>query len=214
MRTLTILAVAAMTLVSSPVTAKPAFSLQPFDAPTFALQGLRPLPANHPLYRRVRLEPIADMPAKVGGFLAPITNAQEMSEALRATLEGANMLAPDPATAKAQLSVRWVELDAPQNLSFSSKATASLDYSLVRIDNRQEIFRRSITTYARSQGGDGTKRFKGNARLAILSNLASAILCLDKAAFGQAPPDCALKPMISFRAPAPRIMIPIRVPRR
>jgi hypothetical protein len=193
-------------LACMPAAATPAHAatvpLQPVGLP-FAPDSPKPLSPDHPLYRQVALDPIADMPAKVGKFLIPITSAREMNEALRQTLDRANMLAPPGSPAKARLAVRWAGLDAPQKISISSQATAVLSYSLIRVANGQELFRRDITTSARSSGGDASDRLKGNARLAILTNLASAVVCLDKAALQKAPADCALKSQLTYRAADP-----------
>jgi hypothetical protein len=175
------------------------FPLQPIGLP-FAPESPTPLPPTHPLYQRVALDPVADMPDKVGKFLIPITSAKEMNEALRQTLERANMLAPPGVQPKARLLVRWVGVNAPQKISFSSEATATLSYTLFRVENGQELFRRDISTASRSTGGDASDRLKGTARLAILTNLASAVLCLDKAAYQRAPADCALHPQMTYRA--------------
>jgi len=190
--------------IANPAQAK-AFPLQPVGLP-FAPDSPRPLSPDHPLYRQVALELLADMPEKVGKFLIPITSSKEMNEALRQTLDRANMLAPPGAQPKARLLVRWAGLDAPQKISFSSEATASLSYTLVRAQNNEQLFRRDITTFSRSTGGKGSDRLKGNARLAILTNLASAIVCLDKAAYGRAPADCALKPKMTYRATEPAVV--------
>ena len=184
-------------------------SLQPIGLP-FGPDGPKPVTPDHPLYRQVALEPVADMPDKVGRFLVPITSAKEMNEALRQTLDHANMLAPPGAQPKARLLVRWGGLDAPQKISFSSEAAATLSYTLIRVQNSEQLFRRDIRTVSRSSGGDASDRLKGNARLAILTNLASAIVCLDKAAYQQAPADCALQPQMTYRAPNPTVVTFIR----
>jgi hypothetical protein len=205
MRWILILACLSASASTSAALAK-TFPLQPIGL-EFAPESPRPLSPGHPLYQRVALDPLADMPSKVGKFLVPITSATEMDEALRETLERANMLAPPAIQPKFRLRVRWGGLNAPSRISFSSEATATLSYTLVRIDNGQELFRRDITSVSRSTGGDASDRLKGNARLAILTNLASAVLCLDKAAYGQAPVDCALKPQATYRAARPSTVI-------
>ena len=182
------------------------FPLQPIGLP-FAPESPKPLSPGHPLYRAVALDPIAGMPGKVGKFLIPITSAKEMNEALRLTLESANMLAPPGSPAKARLLVRWGSLDAPARISASSEATATLSYTLFRLENGQELFRRDISTKSRSTGGDAADRLQGNARLAILTNLASAVLCLDKAANMQAPANCALDPEAVYRARRPSTVV-------
>ena len=86
----------------------------------------------------------------------------------------------------------------------ANNATARLRYSLVRLDNGQRIFDREIRTSSYTRGGDAAKRLKENARLAIVTNIASGIVCLDKAAYGLAPEDCTLTPqfrLVSYRVP-------------
>lgn len=194
----------AVSASTSAAFAKP-FPLQPIGLP-FAPESPQPLSPAHALYRQVALDPLADMPKQVGRFLIPITSAKEMNEALRQTLDRANMLAPPGTQPKVRLLVRWVGLDAPQKISFSSEATARLSYTLIRVQNGEQLFRRDITTVSRSTGGDASDRLKGNARLAILTNLASAILCLDKAAYQRAPADCALQPQMTYRAATPAVV--------
>jgi hypothetical protein len=170
--------------------------LNPIGLP-FAPDSPKPLSPDHPLYRQVALDPVADMPSKVGSFLVPITSAKEMNEALRQALESANMLAPPGSQPKVRLAVRWAGLKAPAK-------------SLIRVDTGQELFRRDISTFSRSTGGDASDRLKGNARLALLTNLASAVVCLDKAAYMRAPADCALTPLATYQArrPATVIVVP------
>lgn len=187
------------------------FPLQPIGLP-FAPDSPRPLTPDHPLYRQVALDPVIDMPGNVGKFLVPITSAKELNEALRETLDRANMLAPAGAQPKAKLVVRWVGLDAPQKIGFSSHATASLSYTLMRVPSGEQLFRRDIVTAASSNGGDASDRLRGTARLALLTNLASAVVCLDKAAYQRAPADCALTPGMGYRAQNPVTMTVI--PRR
>ena len=153
--------------------AQSAVPLQPIGLP-FAPESPKPLSSDHPLFQRVALDPVADMPRKVGKFLLPITSATEVNEALRQTLQRANMLAPPGIQPKARLLVRWGGLHAPSTISFSSEARATLSYTLIRLENGEELFRRDISTVSRSKGGDAADRLKGNARLAILTNLASA----------------------------------------
>lgn len=186
-----------------------AFPLNPIGLP-FAPDSPKPLSPDHPLYRQVALDPVADMPSKVGSFLVPITSAKELNDALRQTLESANMLAPPGSQPKVRLVVRWAGLKAPAKISASSEATASLSYSLIRVDTGQELFRRDISTFSRSTGGDASDRLKGTARLAILTNLASAVVCLDKAAYMGAPADCALTPLATYQArrPATVVVVP------
>lgn len=203
-KTLIVLCLAAVATPGAAAT--PAVPLQPMGLP-FAPESPRPLSPDHPLFHGVALDPVADMPGKVGKFLIPITSAAEVNEALRQTLERANMLAPSDGRPSFRLLVRWGALNAPARISFSSEATATLSYTLIRVENGQELFRREISTVSRSRGGEGADRLKGNARLAIMTNLASAVLCLDKAAYGRAPADCALTPQMSYRARSPATVI-------
>jgi hypothetical protein len=137
-RIATLVAAVAAAASTSAALAK-SFPLNPMGLP-FAPESPSPLAPDHPLYRQVALDPLVDMPGKVGSFLVPITNAREMNEALRDTLDRANMLAPPGAPAKARLVVRWAGLNAPAKISFSSEATATLSYSLVRVENgRREV---------------------------------------------------------------------------
>ena len=188
--------------------AKP-FPLNPIGLP-FAPDSPKPLSPDHPLYRQVALDPVTDMPSKVGSFLVPITSAKELNDALRQTLESANMLAPPGSQPKVRLAVRWAGLKAPAKISASSEATASLSYTLIRVATGEELFRRDISTFSRSSGGDAADRLKGNARLALLTNLASVVVCLDKAAYMRAPADCALTPLATYQArrPATVVVVP------
>lgn len=171
----------------------------------FGLAGPRNLPAQHVLRGHVALEPIAGAPETLGGFLLPIARASELNEGLRASLSRAGMLAERGAKPVFRLTPVWRTLDAPQKVGPSSRAEVTIDYQLKRVDSGAAIFSRTITTGAESRGGDASDRLKGVARLAILTNFASAIACMDKASYGQAPADCALKPSLSYRAPSPLV---------
>lgn len=176
--------------------------LQPIGLP-FAPERPTAVTADHPLYHALSVDPVVGMPNKVGKFLLPITSAREMNEALRQTLERANMLAPAGTTPKVRLEVHWLGLDAPAKISTTSKATSTMRYVLFRTANGEQLFERQISTFSQSKGGDGADRLKGNARLAIMTNLGSAVLCLDKAAYQRAPADCALTPKAVYRARQP-----------
>ena len=191
-----------LALAATPAAAKPALPLGPFQIVLpYAPESPKPLAPDHPLYRQIVLDPVQGMPKKIGGFLTPITNAEEFGDTLRTTLEQANMLASAGKRPGARLSVLWRSIDAPAKISFSSSATVTVTYLLRRVDTGQTIFQRDIVTLLKSKGGDASERLKGNARLAITANLASAIVCLDKAATGPAPADCALRPLGTFQAP-------------
>ena len=65
------------------------------------------------------------------------------------------------------------------------------------IDDGRELFDRDVTTSAEGGGVDASMRDNGIVRAAIAANFASAANCLDRAAFGDAPGDCALTPRFS-----------------
>lgn len=191
-------------LLCAPVAAAagPAVSILPFEGNIFfGPESPKPLAPDHPLYRRVVFDVVDNMPSRVGFPLAPITKASEFNRVVRRTLDSANMLAPSDEAAKVRLRVRWGSLHTPTKIGITSTATMTASYELRRIDNGQVLFARDIVTHGKARGGDGFQRAVGTARGALVANLASAILCLDKAAFGRAPADCALSPGGSFRAP-------------
>lgn len=160
---------------------------------------------DHPLYHHILLEPVIDMPAVVGtsaslGIMGAAKRAS-FEKALRETLNKLNLLSPDAAQAKVRLTPRWIGMDAPFKISFSSNATVRMGWALTRIDNGQTIFQRDIETSAESRGGDGSARATGVGRIALMTNIASAMSCIDKAAYGQAPANCALTPDFAYSAP-------------
>lgn len=165
---------------------------------------------DHPLYHRIALESVVNMPVVVGasatGGIIGAAKRASFEKALRETLEKLNMLAPSPVEAKVRLTPRWLGMDAPFRVSFSSRTSVRMAWSLVRIDNGQVIFNREITTSAESKGGDGTSRATGVGRVALMANIASAAVCIDKAAYGKAPQDCALTPAFTYKAPVYRVM--------
>jgi hypothetical protein len=51
----------------------------------------------------------------------------------------------------------------------------------------------------------------GVGRVALMTNIASAMRCIDMAAYGQAPQDCALTPGFNYRAPTYKFLfVPAR----
>lgn len=150
------------------------------------------------------------MPGVVGAKATlGLTGAAKRSsfeKALRQTMDTLNMLAPTDAEAKVRLSPRWIDMNAPFRISFSSRASVTMGWSLTRIDNSQLLFQRDISTAAESNGGDGTARTVGVGRVALMTNIASALSCIDKAAYGAAPQDCALSPNFQYKAPTYIIM--------
>ena len=193
---------------TTPAYAKHIVSFEPFKFP-FS-QTPSQIAPDHPLYHQLSVDSVIEMPDKIGGFLMKITTKKEFDESLKAALAQANMLAPAGEQPKARLVVRWIGLNAPRKISGSSEATATIEYSLVRNDTGKEIFHREISTHAKTGGGDATMRLEGNARVALVTNLASILVCLDKGARGVAPTDCALTPKFSYQAPT---MTFISVPR-
>lgn len=191
----------------------PAFAsdvpLSPIGLP-FKPGAPQPLAPDHPLYHHVALDPVEGMPSVVGaGATLGLSGAAKRSsfdKALRDTLAALNMLAPSVADARVTLKPRWVSMEAPFKIGFSSKATARLAWTLTRIDSGKILFQREIATSAESRGGDGTSRANGVGRVALMTNIASVALCLDKAAYGQAPGDCALNPAFTYHAPTYTIM--------
>ena len=159
--------------------------------------GVFPVPvpavaADHPLRNRVAIEPVAGMPRRVGSWLHPITNPAEFDAALRQTFRDTAMLAEAGAAPRARLVVTWREIDAPVRIGAGSRATVLIGYELRRIDTGATIFQREIRTHSSSRGGDASERLKANARAAILANIASATLCLQRAAVASTPDDCAI----------------------
>jgi hypothetical protein len=166
--------------------------------------------ADHPLYHRIALDPVADMPNVVGasatGGIMGAAKRSSFEKALRETLEKLNLLAPSESEAKVRLSPRWINMEAPFKISFSSRAIVRMGWSLKRIDNGQPLFDRDISTAAESKGGSGSERAIGVGRVALMTNIASAVRCIDLAAYGQAPQDCALTPDFTYKAPIYRFM--------
>ena len=194
---------------AAPATAGTRVSLLPFESGlSFTPESPRAIQADHPLFRRIELEETENMPGRIGSFLTPITKPSEFNEALRSTLASANMLAETSDTARARLRVVWRQFELPFRISISSKAMVAIYYELSRLDNGQVIFSREIVTHAEARGGDGSTRARGTGRAAILANIASVTLCLQKAAFGQDPSNCALQTVGSFSAPI-TVAIPV-----
>lgn len=165
----------------------------------FSPESPHPVAATHPLYHRVAIAEIADLPATVGSsplnFFMAAAKRSSINKALRESFERMNLLAPDDASARVRLTVTWGQGRAPFRIATHNEASATLHYRLVRIDNGQILFDRAITTSAKGGGVDASMRDVGIVRAAIAANFASAANCLDHAAFGTTPADCALIPM-------------------
>jgi hypothetical protein len=163
----------------------------------YAPETPRPVAATHPLYQRIAVAEIEGLPPTVkSSALNWIAAAKRSSinRALADNLRAMTMLAPDATAAKARLSVRWIGSDTPFRLGGSNAASVTFAYRLTRIDTGQTLFDRQITTSAEGGGGDASMRDNGIVRAAIATNFASAAYCMDRAAFGAAPADCALTP--------------------
>lgn len=194
---------------TTPAAARPRISLDPFAGTLdFTPERPRAVGSDHPLYRRVVFEGVSAMPARVGPALTPVSNAGEFNSAVRDALAGAHLLAVSPGEARVRLRVTWRRFDLPFRIGFSSRATVAVNYELSRIDNGQVIFSREIVTEAQARGGNAATRARETGRAAITTNLASATLCLDRAAVQGAPVNCALRPIGQFSAP---IVVPVPV---
>lgn len=166
----------------------------------FAPETPKPIAPQHPLYQEVEVGEIVGLPGTVGSSKLNFIKAAKRSsinKGLIATFERMNMLAPDAGAAAARLEVTWIGNRAPFKIGSRNVASATLRYRLTRIDNGQVLFDREITTSVEGGGVDASMRDNGITRAAIAANFASAANCLDRAAFGTAPADCALTPQFS-----------------
>ncbi len=174
----------------------------------FSPETPKPVGSAHPLFRDVEVGEIQALPTTVKSsslnFIAAAKRSS-INAALRETLQRMNLLAPTAATARKRLEISWKGGRAPFHIGTSNTATVTLQYRLVRIDTGQLLFDRAITTSAKGGGVDASMRDNGVMRAAISANFASAANCLDHAAYGTAPHDCALTPLFSVSV--------VRVPR-
>ena len=199
--------VVALAVAATPAAAVARTRLNPF-ASSLGFEPERPrvVDADHPLFGRLIVEDVQEMPSRIGSVFAPISSELEFNAELRATFESAHMLAASPGEAQARLRIIWRQLDQPYHIGLSSHATVTVNYELSRIDSGEIIFSREIVTEAAFRGGNATIRARETARAAITANIASAALCIDRTAMQQAPQDCALRPVGSFSAP---ITVPV-----
>lgn len=163
----------------------------------FAPESPRPVAETHPLYRHVAVDAIEGLPASVGSSPLNFIHAAKRSSvdaALQESMRRMNLLAPDGMPAHVRLSVRWGGSRTPFHIGSHNVASATLHYRLVRIDDGRLLFDRDITTSVAGGGADASMRDNGIVRAAIAANFASAANCLDRAAYGTAPADCALTP--------------------
>lgn len=166
----------------------------------FAPEAPVPVDAKHPLFHDVAVGEIEGLPATVKSSALNFIAAAKRSSinaALVETFSRMNLLAASPAAGRKKLIVTWKGDRTPFHIGTSNSTTVTLHYRLVRVDSGQPLFDREITTEARGGGVDASMRDNGIVRAAIAANFASAANCLDRAAFGTAPADCALTPMFS-----------------
>jgi hypothetical protein len=194
-------ALAALVLVATPALAKDTVPLSPIGLP-FGPEGPRRLPADHVLSGTILLDGIDALPEKLGP-----AKRDKFVSALGDTLALLGMLATDPSKARFRLTPVWVGLDSPFKISIKNRATVHMSWRLTRIDTGQTIFSRQIDTSAEASGGSAAERVRGIERVALMTNIASAAACLDKAAYGNAPTNCALTPKFTYRAPSPPLII-------
>ena len=188
-------------LITTPLLASGDIPMAVIGLP-FAPETPRPVDSAHPLHHRIEVGEIEGLPPIVKSSALNVFGAAKRSsvnKALRETVDKMNMLAPDAQAAKVRLSVRWGGSETPFRIATSNVASATMHYRLARIDDRRILFERDITTSVEGGGVDAAMRDDGIVRAAIGANFASALNCIDRAAFGSAPADCALEPKFSVR---------------
>jgi hypothetical protein len=175
----------------------------------FAPEAPAPVAATHPLYQRIEIAEIEGLPPTVKSSALNFIAAAKRSSinaGLTETFRQMHLLAPDAAAARFRLAVRWGGSETPFHIGSRNTATATFHYRLARIDTGQVLFDRDVITSMKGGGVDASMRDNGVVRGAIATNFASAANCLDHAAFGTAPADCALTPKFS--------VLIVREPRR
>lgn len=183
--------------------------LAPFGLP-FEPVTLRAVPSTHPLHRKLELAPLEGAPDHIDWFLQRVVSAKELDGAVRTTLDKAEMLASSGEKPEYRLTVRWLGLDAPMRVSFHSTATATLRWTVTHIPDGEEVFSSEVATPYETGGGDAARRRRAVARFALLTNIASGVTCIDRAATAPPPSDCALTPkarLIMPRVPPPPMII-------
>jgi hypothetical protein len=194
------LPVIALTLVAAPVGgAANDIPMVAIGLP-FAPESPRPVGASHVLYHHIEVAEIEGLPPTIGSSSLNFIHAAKRSSinaALHETFERMNFLTPANGGAHVRLLVAWEGSKTPFHIGSHNQATATLRYRLVRIDNARVLFDRSITTSVTGGGIDASMRDNGILRAAIAANFASAANCIDHAAYGTAPDECALTPRFS-----------------
>ncbi|WP_394657855.1 hypothetical protein [uncultured Novosphingobium sp.] len=166
----------------------------------FSPESPEPVATGHPLYKKVAVGDITDLPATIKSSSLGIIAAAKRSSvnaAFRDSLSQMNLLADNAEASRFKLTARWIESKTPFRIATHNASSVTLHYQLSRLDNQQVLFTRDITTSATGAGGFGSVRDNGILRAAIASNFASVAKCLDDAAYGRAATDCALTPRFS-----------------
>lgn len=166
----------------------------------FSPEAPVPVATDHVLYHDVRIEEIRDLPPTVKSsglnFIAAAKRSS-INIALRESFQRMNLAAADASTGRKRLVTTWVGSRTPFRIATTNATTVTLRYRLERVDTGQPLFEREITTSVSGGGADASMRDNGIVRAAIAANFASAANCIDRAAYGTAPADCALKPGFS-----------------
>ena len=173
--------------------------MRPGDIPMVAIglpfepEAPEPVGLAHPLFHDVTIGEIERPPPTVKSSALNWVAAAKRSSinaAMLETFRQMNLLAPSPAAARKRLVVSW-------NIGTRNATTVTIHYRLIRVDSGEVLFDRDIVTSSRGAGADAGMHDNGILRAAIATNFASAADCLDRAAFGTAPADCALTPLFS-----------------
>ncbi len=162
--------------------------------------------ADHPLAGKIMVDPIVGAPEKICTFMNAFAHAKELNAAFSTGMADAGMASTGSIGGPFRLTATWVSFDSPFKISASSRAAVTIRYELQRVSSGAVIFQRDITTSAESFGGNAADRQRGTVRATISANFAGAIWCLEQAAYGNAPENCAVSPVGSFSAP---IVVPI-----
>ena len=166
----------------------------------FEPKAPEPVSPAHPLFHDIAVGEIERLPPTVkSSALNWIAAAKRSSinAAMLETFRQMNLLAPSPAAARKRLVVSWNGNRTPFHIGTRNATTVTIHYRLTRVDSGEVLFDRDIVTSSRGAGADAGMHDNGILRAAIATNFASAADCLDRAAFGTAPADCALTPFFS-----------------
>lgn len=196
---LALLPACAALLAASPLAASGDIPLVAIGLP-FSPETPQPVDPKHALYHDVVVGEVEGLPATVKSSAMNFIAAAKRSSinaGLQESFRRMNLLAPDAATARKRLTVTWVGSRTPFKIGSRNTGSVTFHYRLTRVDSGVALFDRDITTSAEGGGADASMRDNGTIRAAIAANFASAANCLDRAAYGPAPADCALTPRFS-----------------